>query len=202
MSVFHITTVHAHDVSKQIPNKKNSAIFYLKKTWNYRVENVMKQLVHTSAVRLSRYEDDMKMIWRCLKMREVPRGVASSNSYASFVLSKLPKCFISQWTHSWRVNQLLREETEVARTVQSYEGEPRASNEDFDEDWRRRCFACSVRSRLEQEIPQPFIPSHYVRQRFPSVIALEFRCCREILLTGCHSIIMVLFWGIFYWILL
>ena len=93
-------------------------------------------------------EDDMKMIWRCLKMREVPRSVASSNSYASFVLSKLPKCFISQWTHSWRVNQLLREETEVARTVQSYEGEPRASNEDFDEDWQRRCFACSVQVKI------------------------------------------------------
>ena len=25
---------------------------------------------------------------------------------ASWVLSKLPKCFISRWTHSWRMNQL------------------------------------------------------------------------------------------------
>ena len=29
-----------------------------------------------------------------------------NNSYASFVLSKLPACFISRWTHSWRMNQL------------------------------------------------------------------------------------------------
>ena len=126
------------------------------------------------------YEDDMKMVWRCLKMPEVPRSVASSNSYASFVLSKLPKCFISQWTHSWRVNQWLREEMEVARTVHSYEGEPRASNEDVDEDWQDGVSPVAFRSRFEQEIPQPFIPSHYVRRSFPSVIALEFRWCREI----------------------
>ena len=29
-----------------------------------------------------------------------------NNSYASFVLSKLPACFISPWTNSWRMNQL------------------------------------------------------------------------------------------------
>ena len=40
MSVLHIPIVHAHDVSKQIPQEK---IFH----W---VENVIKQLVHTSAV--------------------------------------------------------------------------------------------------------------------------------------------------------
>ena len=33
-------------------------------------------------------------------------GYASSNSYASFVLSKLLACFISRWTHRWRMNQL------------------------------------------------------------------------------------------------
>ena len=31
---------------------------------------------------------------------------ASSNSYASFVLSKLPACLKSRWTYSWRMNQL------------------------------------------------------------------------------------------------
>ena len=36
----------------------------------------------------------------------VTLGYASSNPYASFVLSKLPACFISRWTHSWRMNQL------------------------------------------------------------------------------------------------
>ena len=38
--------VHAHEISKQIPREKNF----------HRVENVIKQLVHTSAVRLLRYE--------------------------------------------------------------------------------------------------------------------------------------------------
>ena len=46
-SVLRIPIVHAHDVSKQIPREKK--IFH-------RVENVIKQLVHTSAVRSSRYE--------------------------------------------------------------------------------------------------------------------------------------------------
>ena len=36
-----------------------------------------------------------------------------------------------------------KEEMEVASTVQPYEGEPRASNEDFDEDWQKRFLACS-----------------------------------------------------------
>ena len=35
-----------------------------------------------------------------------------------------------------------KEEMEVASTVQPYEGGPRASNEDFDEDWQRRFLAC------------------------------------------------------------
>ena len=46
MSVLDISIVHAHDVSKQIPREKNFAL----------VENVIKQLVHVSAVHLSRYE--------------------------------------------------------------------------------------------------------------------------------------------------
>ena len=45
--MLHIPIVHAHDVSKQIPRKKKNF---------HQVENVIKQLVHTSAVRSSRYE--------------------------------------------------------------------------------------------------------------------------------------------------
>ena len=44
--MLHIPIVHAHDVSKHIPREK---IFH-------RVENVIKQLVHMSAGRSSRYE--------------------------------------------------------------------------------------------------------------------------------------------------
>ena len=36
------------------------------------------------------------------------------------------------------------EEIEVASTVKPYEGEPRATNEDFHEDWLRRLLACGV----------------------------------------------------------
>ena len=68
--MLHIPIVHAHDVSKQIPREKK--IFH-------RVENVIKQLVHTSAVRSSRYEARGKFgeHERCVR---VARGVAESNS--------------------------------------------------------------------------------------------------------------------------
>ena len=44
--MLHIPIVHAHDISKQIPQEK---IFH----W---IENVIKQLVHMSSVLSSRYE--------------------------------------------------------------------------------------------------------------------------------------------------
>ena len=37
---------------------------------------------------------------------------------------------------------------EVASTIQSYEGEPRESNEDLDEDWLRRFLACGVQVKI------------------------------------------------------
>ena len=46
VSVLHISIVHAHDISKQIPREKNF----------HQVENIIKQLVHTPSVRSSRYE--------------------------------------------------------------------------------------------------------------------------------------------------
>ena len=64
-------------------------------------------MVHTPAVCSLRYEalgklgenEEARVAW----------GVASSNSYASFVLSKLPACFISQWMLAdvWTNCQLL-----------------------------------------------------------------------------------------------
>ena len=61
---------------------------------NYLVENVIKQFIHASAV-LYR---DMKHLGSLESTQEarVAFGFASSNSYASFVLSKLPACFISR----------------------------------------------------------------------------------------------------------
>ena len=41
-----------------------------------------------------------------------------------------------------------RGEMEVASTVQSYEGEPRASNEDFDKDLQRRFLARGVQVKI------------------------------------------------------
>ena len=47
-----------------------------------------------------------------------------------------------------------KEEMEVASTVQPYEGEPRRSNEDFDDKSDKNGFSPAVfRSRLEQKIP-------------------------------------------------
>ena len=46
-----------------------------------------------------------------------------------------------------------KEEMEVASTVQPYEGEPRASNEDFDEDWQRRFLACGVQVKIRTKTP-------------------------------------------------
>ena len=37
---------------------------------------------------------------------------------------------------------------DVATTVQLYQGEPRASNADFDEDWQRRFLACGVQVKI------------------------------------------------------
>ena len=41
-----------------------------------------------------------------------------------------------------------KEEMEVASTVQPYEGEPRASNKDFDEEWLGRFLACGVQVKI------------------------------------------------------
>ena len=60
---------------------------------NHRVENVIKQLVHTSAVRSSRYEALGSL--KSTQEAKVTIGHASSIPYAFFVLSKLPACFIS-----------------------------------------------------------------------------------------------------------
>ena len=65
--MLHIPIVHTHDISKQIPREKNF----------HRVENVIKQLAHTLAVRSSRYEAREKFgeHERCVR---VAGGVAES----------------------------------------------------------------------------------------------------------------------------
>ena len=64
----------------------------------HRVENVIKQLVHASAWVCW----DMKHLGSLESTQEarVALGYALSNSYTSFMLSKLPVCFISRWTHA------------------------------------------------------------------------------------------------------
>ena len=53
-------------------------------------------------------------------------------------------------TKSWDTSYSSgREEMEVASTVQPYEGEPRASKEDSDEDWERRFLACGVLVKIK-----------------------------------------------------
>ena len=50
------------------------------------------------AVRISSYGSAWE-VWRALKKLELLSTIASSNSYASFVLSKLPKCIHIGYTH-------------------------------------------------------------------------------------------------------
>ena len=103
-----------------------------------------------------------------------------------------------------------KEEMEVASTVQPYEGGPRASNEDFDQDWQRRFLASGfqIKTRTKNSLYWIFsllrlclfsMPKFMLRMssvfvsiaktfhsfaisaaKVPSVSALEFRCCRVI----------------------
>ena len=70
----------------------------LRKKIFHRVENVIKQLVHVSAC----VRWDMKHLGSLESTKEarVALGYTLSNSYTSFMFSKLPVCFISQWTHA------------------------------------------------------------------------------------------------------
>ena len=53
--------------------------------------SVIKNLFMLLAVRISSY-GRTRVVWRALKKVELHSAVASCNSYASFVLSKLPAC--------------------------------------------------------------------------------------------------------------
>ena len=73
--MLHIRIVHAHGVSTQIPREKKFR----------RVENVIKQLVHTSAVCSSRYEVLGKFINEQLvyASASVHRGIKHAGSLLS-----------------------------------------------------------------------------------------------------------------------
>ena len=68
----------------------------------------LKQLTVNWFIRQLYVYRDMKHAGSLKSTQEatVALGYASSNSYASFVLFKLPTCFISRYTYSWRMNQL------------------------------------------------------------------------------------------------
>ena len=72
--------------------------------WYGKLESLKLTIGSYVSVRSSRYKARGKFgeHERCVR---VARGVAESNSNFLSV-SKLPKCFISRWTHSWRMNQL------------------------------------------------------------------------------------------------
>ena len=83
--MLYIPVVHAHDVSKQIPQEKKFSIG-------------LKMLSNNWFIRQLCIHRDMKHL-RSLESTQEARvalGYALSNSYASFMLSKLPVCFISR----------------------------------------------------------------------------------------------------------
>ena len=45
MSVFHIPVVHAHDVSKQIPQEKKISLQFLHVLWDFTIKKLVKTLV-------------------------------------------------------------------------------------------------------------------------------------------------------------
>ena len=51
------------------------------------------------AVRISSYGCTWE-VWRALKKLELHEAIAECNSYASFVLSKLPRASITRYTHA------------------------------------------------------------------------------------------------------
>ena len=55
---------------------------------------VIKQLVHALACTIELWST--REVWRALKKLELPSAIASGNSYASFVLSKLSACSITR----------------------------------------------------------------------------------------------------------
>ena len=61
-----------------------------------RTENVTKQLVHASAVSLAGYE----ILGKFGEHSKVSAAPRTTLLYASFVLSKLPACFISRHTQA------------------------------------------------------------------------------------------------------
>ena len=58
---------------------------------SYVIKKKKKKMVMLLAVRISSYGCTWE-VWRALKKLELHSAIASCNSYASFVLSKLPKC--------------------------------------------------------------------------------------------------------------
>ena len=72
--MLHIPIVHAHDVSKQIPLE-------------LKIYKTIGSCVHQDMKHLGSLESTQEA--------RVAQGYASSNSYTSFMLSKLPMCFIS-----------------------------------------------------------------------------------------------------------
>lgn len=50
-------------------------------------------------------------------------------------------------------NLRCNEEIELASTVETYDGQPSESNEDFDQDWPRRFLVCSVHVKIVTKTP-------------------------------------------------
>ena len=103
--------IFKNDLKILKPFSTKSNWIHISKTWNYhncytsqRASFTLGKYQLTTnsyfSVRPSRYEARGKFGERqgCVRV--------SRSTLASWVLSKVPKCFISRWSHSWRMNQL------------------------------------------------------------------------------------------------
>ena len=69
-------------------------LFFMSDLMHNSTGYITKQLVHAFTCALSTYWSTWE-IWRALKELQLPSAIASNNSYACFVLSKLPVCSIT-----------------------------------------------------------------------------------------------------------
>ena len=158
MSTLHIPIVHTRDVSKHPLRKNFPSGWKCYKTIGIYVCSLnLRSLESTQEAR-------------------VALSYASSNSYASFMLSKLPACFdhISMNVH-WHMNQLLTNKiisklNTIVRLIRSL---------------------INLKSLYSSQVTHP-ARANPLTPKISSVI----------LLTVCYTALMMLIWRILYWIIL
>ena len=81
--------------ASQSGEMQQSLLIFASDLMHNSTDYVIKQLVHALACTIELWST--WEVWRTLKKLELPSAIASGNSYASFLLSKLPVCSITRY---------------------------------------------------------------------------------------------------------